>query len=58
LRRYGDPRVDGIFGKDNGRAMVCEQAHQQLKEELGLNRFEGRPWQGRIIIPTPSSIAA
>jgi len=25
---------------------VCEQAHQQLKEELGLDRFEGRSWQG------------
>lgn len=21
---------------------VCEQAHQQLKEELGLDHFEGR----------------
>ena len=25
---------------------VCEQAHQQLKEELGLDHFEGRPWTG------------
>jgi len=25
---------------------VCEQAHQQLKEELGLDHFEGRGWQG------------
>jgi SRSO17 transposase len=25
---------------------VCEQAHQQLKEELGLNHFEGRSWRG------------
>jgi SRSO17 transposase len=25
---------------------VCEQAHQQLKEELGLYHFEGRSWQG------------
>src|SRR5215467_4357706 len=24
----------------------CEQAHQQLKEELGLDHFEGRSWQG------------
>jgi SRSO17 transposase len=22
------------------------QAHQQLKEELGLDHFEGRSWQG------------
>jgi hypothetical protein len=25
---------------------VCEQAHQQLKEEFGLDHFEGRSWQG------------
>lgn len=25
---------------------VCEQAHQQLKEELDLNHFEGRLWTG------------
>jgi SRSO17 transposase len=25
---------------------VCEQAHQQLKEELGLDHFEGRSWPG------------
>lgn len=24
---------------------VCEQAHQQMKEELGLDHFEGRSWQ-------------
>lgn len=24
----------------------CEQAHQQLKEELGLDHFEGRSWMG------------
>ncbi len=24
----------------------CEQAHQQLKEELGLDHFEGRSWFG------------
>lgn len=23
---------------------VCEQAHQQLKQELGLGHFEGRSW--------------
>jgi Transposase DDE domain len=26
---------------------ICEQAHQQLKEELGLDHFEGRSWHGR-----------
>jgi SRSO17 transposase len=25
---------------------VCEQVHQQLKEELGLDHFEGRSWIG------------
>jgi SRSO17 transposase len=25
---------------------VCEQAHRQLKEELGLDHFEGRSWAG------------
>ncbi|GLJ00645.1 IS701 family transposase [Sphingobium sp. BS19] len=25
---------------------MCEQAHQQLKEELGLDHFEGRSWIG------------
>jgi SRSO17 transposase len=25
---------------------VCEQGHQQLKEELGLDHFEGRGWRG------------
>jgi SRSO17 transposase len=24
----------------------CEQAHQQMKEELGLDHFEGRSWRG------------
>ena len=23
---------------------ICEQAHQELKEELGLDHFEGRSW--------------
>ncbi|GAD09029.1 FOG: Transposase [Gluconobacter frateurii NBRC 103465] len=25
---------------------ICEQAHQQLKEELGLDHVEGRSWSG------------
>jgi SRSO17 transposase len=25
---------------------ICEQTHQQMKEELGLDHFEGRSWQG------------
>jgi SRSO17 transposase len=39
---------------------ICEQAHQQLKEKLGLDHFEGRSWQGlhrhalMTMMPTPS----
>ena len=29
---------------------ICEQAHQQLKEELGLDHFEGRSWHGFIVM--------
>jgi SRSO17 transposase len=25
---------------------VCEHAHQQMKEDLGLDQFEGRSWTG------------
>lgn len=25
---------------------ICEQTHQQLKEELGMDHFEGRSWTG------------
>jgi hypothetical protein len=25
---------------------ACEQVHQQMKEELGLDHFEGRAWGG------------
>jgi SRSO17 transposase len=28
------------------RRWVCEQMHQQMKEELGLDHFEGRSWRG------------
>ena len=36
---------------------VCEQAHQQLKEELGLDHFEGRSWKGLHRHPLMSMIA-
>jgi SRSO17 transposase len=26
--------------------LICEQARQQLKDELGLDHFEGRSWTG------------
>jgi hypothetical protein len=25
---------------------ICQQPHQQLKEELGLDHFKGRSWAG------------
>jgi len=28
---------------------VCEQAHQQLKEELGLDHFEAAPGKAFIV---------
>ena len=34
------------LGGHHQGAMGCEQAHQQLKEGLGLDHFEGRSWQG------------
>jgi SRSO17 transposase len=35
----------GLVGAIKAR-WVCEQAHQQLKGELGLGHFEGRSWTG------------
>src|SRR5690606_8472476 len=40
-----DTPVKGIAGAIKAR-WICEQAHQQLKEELGLDHFEGRSWTG------------
>lgn len=37
--------IRGLAGAIKAR-WVCEQAHQQLKEELGLDHFEGRSWTG------------
>ena len=39
------PRSSG-WPPRSRRAGSCEQAHQQLKEELGLDHFEGRSWTG------------
>lgn len=38
---------------------ICEQAHQPLKEELGLDHFEGRSWAGlhRHALMTPIACA-
>ncbi len=36
----------GVLAATIKARWVCEQAHQQLKEELGLGHFEGRSWTG------------
>lgn len=40
-----DTPVKDVAGAIKAR-WICEQAHQQLKEELGLDHFEGRSWTG------------
>jgi SRSO17 transposase len=40
-----DTPFDRLVGLIKAR-WVCEQAHQQMKEELGLDHFEGRSWHG------------
>jgi len=40
-----DTPIRALAGAIKAR-WICEQAHQQLKEELGLDHFEGRSWAG------------
>lgn len=40
-----DTTIKALAGVIKAR-WICEQAHQQLKEELGLDHFEGRSWRG------------
>ena len=40
-----DTAIRDLAGAIKAR-WICEQAHQQLKEELGLDHFEGRSWIG------------
>src|SRR5215213_4746561 len=40
-----DAPLERLVGLIKAR-WVCEQAHQQMKEELGLDHFEGRSWRG------------
>jgi SRSO17 transposase len=40
-----DAPLERIAALIKGR-WVCEQMHQQMKEELGLDHFEGRSWLG------------
>jgi SRSO17 transposase len=40
-----DTPIKALDGAIKAR-WICEQAHQQLKEELGLDHFEGRSWTG------------
>lgn len=41
----GDTSLKALAAAIKAR-WICEQAHQQLKEELGLDHFEGRSWTG------------
>ena len=41
----GDTTLKALAAAIKAR-WICEQAHQQLKEELGLDHFEGRSWTG------------
>ena len=43
--RFGGVRLKALAAAIKAR-WICEQAHQQLKEELGLDHFEGRSWTG------------
>jgi SRSO17 transposase len=43
LRAQTDLRLGGHH---HVARWVCEQAHRQLKQELALDQFEGRYWQG------------
>jgi SRSO17 transposase len=40
-----DAPLEALAALIKGR-WVCEQLHQQLKDELGLDHFEGRSWRG------------
>jgi SRSO17 transposase len=40
-----DAALETLAALIKGR-WVCEQAHQQPKDELGLDHFEGRSWRG------------
>src|SRR3954471_23636379 len=40
-----DATLETLAALIKGR-WVCEQMHQQLKDELGLDHFEGRSWRG------------
>ena len=40
-----DASLEALAALIKGR-WVCEQLHQQLKDELGLDHFEGRGWRG------------
>ena len=40
-----DTAIKDVAGAIGAR-WICEQAHQQLREELGPDHFEGRSWTG------------
>jgi SRSO17 transposase len=40
-----DTSIETLAAAIKGR-WICEQMHQQMKDELGLDHFEGRSWRG------------
>jgi SRSO17 transposase len=40
-----DTALETLVAQIKGR-WICEQMHQQMKDELGLDHFEGRSWRG------------
>src|ERR1700751_4030567 len=44
--RYTGSGLFFVLSRSSLSSWICEQAHQQPKEELGLDHFEGRSWQG------------
>ncbi len=60
IRYYLSNRARSIVAEKALAASVkarwsCEQAHQQLKDELGLDHFEGRSWLYGLHHITPCS---
>src|SRR5260221_6419373 len=44
--RYTGSGLFFVLSRSSLSSWICEQAHQQPKEELGLDHFEERSWQG------------
>jgi hypothetical protein len=40
------------YNQKTSQEAICEQAHQQLKEELALDHFVGRSWKPPVELTT------